>query len=195
MPRSFSSGSFSKIIRKSTGTRNLKEAILLSRNWFTQLNETNFKNTKLISLDEIDDSCKTYTQRGVVPSGNLKLLKDGMKIKVAGMIQSRQRPGTAGGVLFMTMEDETDCANLVVFKNLFEKFRKEILHCQLIMADGILQIEGSVIHVVVKRFEDLSFLLKDLTKINSDLPLLSLARADERNGHIGNVFPKGRNFR
>ncbi len=77
-------------------------------------------------------------------------LKDGDLVKVAGLVLVRQRPGTAGGICFMTIEDETGFANLVIFERLFEKFRKEILQSKLIMVEGKLQIEGEVIHVIVR---------------------------------------------
>lgn len=134
-------------------------------------------------------------KRGITPNAGLSLLKDAMKVKVSGLVLVRQRPGTAGGVCFMTIEDETGCANLVVFKHLFEKFRKEILHAKLLMAEGKLQIEGEVIHVVVQKFTDLSSFLENLTTISSEPPLLALARADERSALAGKVFSEGRNFR
>ena len=81
----------------------------------------------------------------------------------------------------MTIEDETGFANLVVFENLFEKFRKEILQSRLMMVEGKLQIEGEVIHVIVKRCYNFSSLLRTLTpRNNENLPLLTLAYADEK---------------
>ena len=122
----------------------------------------------------------------------------------------RQRPGTAGGICFMTIEDETGFANLVIFENLFETFRKEILQSKLIMVEGKLQIEGEVIHVIMKRCYDFSKLLRNLTPShNEEIPVLTLARPDEKSipahaqnkksqvGEIGDekVFPGARNFR
>jgi len=72
------------------------------------------------------------------------------EVKVAGLVLVRQRPDTAGGICFMTIEDETGFANLVIFKKLFEQFRKEILQSKLIMVEGKLQIEGEVIHAIVQ---------------------------------------------
>ena len=106
----------------------------------------------------------------------------------------------------MTIEDETGFANLVVFENLFEKFRKEILQSRLIMVEGKLQVEGEVIHVIVQRCFDLSRLLRHLTAAhNEELPLLTLSRADEKTIPPGQnkksqvredkVFPGGRNFK
>ncbi len=106
---------------------------------------------------------------------------DGRLVKVAGLVLVRQRPGTAGGVCFITIEDETGVANLVVFQQLFEKYRKEILGARLLMVEGKLQREGEVVHVIVKRCFDLTRMLKELTDSGQEeLPLLTLSRADER---------------
>ena len=146
-------------------------------------------------------------QLRIIPTKDLSTLKDGMFIKVAGLVLVRQRPGTAGGICFMTIEDETGVANLVIFKTLFDTYRKEILKSKLIMVEGKVQIEGEVIHVIVKRCYDFSKLLRHLTAANKeDLPLLTLARADETSipTHAQHtkakerheeLFPGARNFR
>jgi error-prone DNA polymerase len=85
--------------------------------------------------------------------------KDGDYVKVAGLVLVRQRPGTASGICFMTIEDETGVSNLVVFQKLFQQYRKEIIHSRLLMVDGKVQKEGKVIHVVVRKCYDLSGLL------------------------------------
>ncbi|MDB5145928.1 MAG: dnaE [Mucilaginibacter sp.] len=131
--------------------------------------------------------------------GGLKTMKDGDPVKVAGLITVRQRPGTAKGILFMTLEDETGAANIVVWEKLFDQFRKEIIQSRLFMVEGKLQIEGEVIHVVAKRCFNLNNLLRGLTVANEDnLPLLTLARADETTAPSPDsreAFHKGRNFR
>ncbi|MEO6327292.1 MAG: error-prone DNA polymerase [Ginsengibacter sp.] len=146
----------------------------------------------------------------VVSTNNLSTLKDGDFVKVAGLVLVRQRPGTAGGICFMTIEDETGFANVVIFESLFEKFRKEILQSRLIMVEGKLQIEGEVIHVIVKRCHNFSKLLRHLTPTqNENLPLLTLAYPDEKSipAHAqnkrsqvrdvaqGKIFPQARNFK
>jgi error-prone DNA polymerase len=88
-------------------------------------------------------------QLGAVPTSELSKMKSGMFVKVCGLITVRQRPGTAKGVLFITIEDETGFANLVVWSKTFERYRKVILQSRLLMVTGKLQIEGEVIHVVV----------------------------------------------
>jgi len=106
---------------------------------------------------------------------------DGRLVKVAGLVLVRQRPGTAGGVCFITIEDETGVANLVVFQHLFEKYRKEILGARLLMVEGKLQREGQVVHIIAQRCFDLTKMLRSLTKTEKEeLPLLTLSRADER---------------
>jgi error-prone DNA polymerase len=103
---------------------------------------------------------------GIVPASKLGDLKDGSFVKTAGIVLVRQRPGTASGICFITIEDETGNANLVVFKHLFDKFRKEILQSTLLMVEGKLQIEGEVVHVIVSRCHNFNGLLKG--EIRSD---------------------------
>ena len=147
----------------------------------------------------------------VIAARDLVNGKDGDSIKIAGLVLVRQRPGTAAGVCFITIEDETGFANLVVFKNLFDKYRKEILQSRLLMVEGKLQREGEVIHVIVQQCYNLSVYLKQLTAAgNENLPLLTVARADEKSvpAHAQRrhktatgpaiqkeIFPAGRNFK
>jgi error-prone DNA polymerase len=147
------------------------------------------------------------TSLRVISSAALKTKKDGDQVKVAGLVLVRQRPGTASGICFITIEDETGCANLVVFEKLFNQFRPEILQSSLLMVEGKLQIEGEVIHVIVSRCFNYSRLLRTLTHVQDDETVRSpLSRADERSSHPdprstaresvqGKIFPEGRNFR
>jgi len=105
-------------------------------------------------------------QLQVTTTGTLNNFKNGDKIKVAGLVTVRQRPGTAKGVMFITIEDETGFANIVVWVKVFDAYRKEILQGHLLMVEGTLQIGGEVIHVVAKRCFDLSRLLQQLPKAN-----------------------------
>jgi error-prone DNA polymerase len=95
----------------------------------------------------------------VTPNGQLMNINDGMQVRVAGLVLVRQRPGTAKGVCFITIEDETATCNLVVFQNLFNRYRKEIVHCRMLMVEGKVQKEGEVIHVIAQKCYDLSALL------------------------------------
>jgi len=137
-------------------------------------------------------------QLHILRTDDLKTHRNGDLVKVAGLVLVRQRPGTAAGICFITIEDETGCANLVVFENLFDQYRKEILQSRLLMVEGKLQVEGEVIHVIVQRCFDMTRLLRRLTEvINDELPILTLARADETSipAHAQeDVFHKGRNF-
>ncbi len=148
-------------------------------------------------------------QLHIVATKDLDTLRDGDLVKAAGLILVRQRPGTAGGICFMTIEDETGFANLVIFENLFEKYRKAILQSRLIMVEGKLQREGEVIHVIVHSCYDFSKLLRQLTPSeNENLPVLTLARSDEKSippsqdkriqvkGNVQEkLFPEARNFK
>jgi error-prone DNA polymerase len=96
---------------------------------------------------------------GVVPTSELSQRKNGMSVRVCGLITVRQRPGTAKGVLFITIEDETGFANLVVWSKTFEQYRKVILQSRLLMVEGKLQIAGEVIHVVVSACFNLNELM------------------------------------
>jgi error-prone DNA polymerase len=98
----------------------------------------------------------------VIPTSELVNCKDGQFVRVGGLVLVRQRPGTASGICFITIEDETGTSNLVVFQKLFHQYRKEIVHCRLLMVDGKVQKEGEVIHVVVRKCYDLSALLMPL---------------------------------
>ncbi len=114
----------------------------------------------------------------VTPAGRLVEIDDGARVTVAGLALVRQRPGTASGVIFVTLEDETGIANLVVWPKVFERYRREVMAARLLRASGELQREGIVIHVVARRLEDLTGRLRALAA--GDDPLKPpLARADE----------------
>ena len=100
---------------------------------------------------------------GAVPCRSLATREPHSLVSVAGLVLVRQRPGTASGVIFMTIEDETGIANLIVWSTMFERFRRIVLGARLIVARGVLQREREVIHLVVRRLEDRSDLLRQLT--------------------------------
>ncbi len=115
---------------------------------------------------------------GHVPAERLGELADGRHVKVAGLVLVRQRPGTASGVIFATLEDETGVANIVIWPRSFEKFRRTVLSASLMSVEGKLQREGLVIHVIADKIVDLSHLLRGLAE-GERPPLNPLARADE----------------
>jgi error-prone DNA polymerase len=134
-------------------------------------------------------------QLHITPVKLLAGMKDGDVVKVSGLVLVRQRPGTSKGVIFMTIEDESGWANLVVFKNVFDAYRKEILQSRLIMVEGKLQIEGEVIHVVVSACYNFSKLLKHLTASQKEqAALLTLSSGDEK-PEPGKLFGEARNFK
>jgi error-prone DNA polymerase len=93
----------------------------------------------------------------------IRMMRDGHRLTVAGMVLVRQKPGSAKGVMFMTIEDETDVANLVIWPSLFEKQRRLILSSGMIGCRGRLQKEGGVTHVIAEHIVDLSHLLRSVS--------------------------------
>ena len=93
---------------------------------------------------------------GVIPAAALAGLKDGRRVSVAGIVLIRQRPGTAKGVVFMTLEDETGVANAVIWKDRFEADRSLVMTASFVVVHGKVQAADGVIHVVAERFTDLS---------------------------------------
>lgn len=95
-------------------------------------------------------------------AGDLLQAKDGARLSVAGLVLVRQRPGSANGVIFATLEDETGVANIVVWTDVFERCRRALLASRLMRVEGKLQREGAVIHLIADRVEDRSDLLDRL---------------------------------
>ena len=148
--------------------------------------------------------------RGVTEASALAEIADGTRVRVAGLVLVRQRPGTASNVIFMTLEDETHIANIVVWPRIYEKFRAEVLGARLCAVEGVLQSERGVIHVVADRLRDFSPLLAKLSQSAFDYPPMAADEArrptsGDHRGHPRNkrhdlsapvqaVMPKGRNF-
>ena len=103
-----------------------------------------------------------------VRAGELKSLPTGRQIAIAGLVITKQRPGTASGVTFVTLEDETGCSNLIVWKAIAEKQRDVLLNARLMGVRGELQREGKVIHVIAKTLRDHSELLGGLAVHSRD---------------------------
>ena len=92
----------------------------------------------------------------------------GTKVRIAGLVVTRQRPGTATGVVFVTLEDETGTMNLIVWSNLAEAQRRELLGARLMGVTGEVQRQGEVVHVIARRIEDHSRMLGQLTTHSRD---------------------------
>jgi len=150
--------------------------------------------------------------RRAIKAETLADIGNGERVRVSGLVLVRQRPGTASGVIFMTLEDETGIANVVVWPKLFERFRAEVLGGRLVAVDGPVQKESGVIHVIAERVCDWTPLLAELSGAAAaldasgpaDEPRRDGARPDSRQRHprdvridlspAADVMPKGRNF-
>ncbi|MCE9521986.1 MAG: error-prone DNA polymerase, partial [Alphaproteobacteria bacterium] len=117
------------------------------------------------------------TARRIVENAALATLKPNGRVQVSGLVLVRQRPGTASGVIFMTLEDETGIANIVVWPKVFEQFRPQVLGARFARVRGQLQSESNVVHVIADEIEDLTPLLNELHADTSALEPAS--RADE----------------
>ena len=98
-------------------------------------------------------------------------------ITVTGLVITRQRPGTASGVIFLTLEDETGTANVVVWKKVYETFRKAVIAGRLVSVTGRIERDGPVTHLIAERVEDVSPLLATLGRTVLTAP--NDGRADE----------------
>jgi len=143
-----------------------------------------------------------YAAQKFVTAGQLKTIRDGKRLSIAGLVLIRQRPGSAKGVVFITIEDETGVANLVVWPDVFDKQRKIVMGARLMAVHGIVQkdADDGVIHVVARRVEDHSDLLRRLG--DEALPS-TLSRGDApgswrppaaRHPRDAEIIPKSRDF-
>ncbi|SEN79935.1 OB-fold nucleic acid binding domain-containing protein [Palleronia salina] len=99
-----------------------------------------------------------------IPHGMLDRAPNGARVAVAGLVLVRQRPGTAHGVIFITLEDETGTCNVIVWKALYETFRRAVIAGRCLRVTGRLQREGGVTHVIAEVIEDISWMLDDLLR-------------------------------
>ncbi|GAB4093532.1 error-prone DNA polymerase [Flaviaesturariibacter terrae] len=121
---------------------------------------------------------------GCTRAADLLRMPHGAPVRIAGLVLVRQRPGTAKGVWFMTIEDETGTANLVLFPQVVETYKRKIAGARLFLADGTVQREGIVVHVIVKVGWDASKLLRKLITTGEEPNVQILSRADEAKGSM-----------
>ncbi|WP_239031941.1 OB-fold nucleic acid binding domain-containing protein [Paroceanicella profunda] len=147
-----------------------------------------------------------HAARGIRPAQALGETVQNQRVQVSGVVLVRQRPGTAQGVVFMTIEDETGTVNIVIWKAVLARFRRAVMTARLVRVSGVVQRAGEVIHVIAGRIDDLSDELSLLSE-TGDMPD-TLARADEvkrpepgsrhpaRASHPRNVriLPRSRDF-
>ncbi|MCJ7590097.1 MAG: error-prone DNA polymerase [Woeseiaceae bacterium] len=103
-----------------------------------------------------------------VAAGRLPTMSNGQSTNVAGLVITKQRPGTASGVTFVTLEDESGHVNLIVWKKIAEEFRSVLLNARLLGVAGELQIEGRVIHVIARQLFDHTEMLGELSVRSRD---------------------------
>jgi error-prone DNA polymerase len=111
---------------------------------------------------------KRLDEMRLLKAEDLKSRPHGSPAQVAGLVTCRQRPDTASGVVFVTLEDETGCMNIVVWRNLVESQRRELLGARLMGVQGVVERDGDVVHVVARRLSDHSALLGPLAAQSRD---------------------------
>jgi len=113
---------------------------------------------------------KVLFSKGFSTAENLNQLPHGSRVRAAGLVTCRQRPDTASGVVFVTLEDESGCVNVIVWRDLLERQRRELLGARLLGVTGVLEREGAVVHLIARRLEDHDRLLGSLSdKVADDL--------------------------
>ena len=135
--------------------------------------------------------------RGVLPAEALLRTQDGDRAATAGLVLVRQRPGSAKGVIFMTLEDETGTVNIVVWPNILEKYRPAVLGGRLAMVRGRVQRAGEIVHLVAAHLEDLTGWLDLLTPDEGTASRGGRrpAAAPARHPRNQRVIPNSRDFR
>ncbi len=149
---------------------------------------------------------QSLRKQGFSCSSDLRRMRHGQRVSLAGLVLVRQKPGSAKGVCFITLEDESGVANLVIWPTLFNTFRPVIMAARLLVVHGQVQTDGKVIHVVANRLEDRSDRLAGLSDItlpgittrgdHPTHPLPSQVGGQAGRTHPRNVrvIPKSRDF-
>jgi error-prone DNA polymerase len=157
---------------------------------------------------------ETFRKRNYLQTAQLRTLSSKRFVNVAGIVLIRQRPGTASGVIFSTLEDETGIANIIIWPKVFEEYRRIVLGARLLGVRGELQSEQGVIHVIARQMFDMSGHLATLAEKGpaaTDFlspgdevcrrPVEEDRRADRQKPRlqedaalIAQTLPKGRNF-
>jgi len=113
----------------------------------------------------------------------------GARVTVAGLVLLRQRPGTAQGVVFVTLEDETGVVNVVIWRKVFEHFRRAVVSGRLLRVTGRVERQAGVVHVVAETIEDVSTLLDRLSDPGEVSPLTSRANITRGTGQAVSAAP------
>jgi error-prone DNA polymerase len=105
-----------------------------------------------------------YAARGFVTADGLRTLRNGRRVSLAGLVLIRQRPGSAKGVCFITLEDETGIANLVVWPDAFYAQRKVVMGARLMTVHGVIQRDEDIIHLIARTLEDDTAMLRAISE-------------------------------
>ncbi len=132
--------------------------------------------------------------RGVSSAGDIAGARDGEKRSAAGLVLSRQRPGSARGVIFMTLEDEAGIVNVVVWTRVMESCRKAVLGGRLVAVKGTIQRTESIIHLVAEHVEDLTWWLNSLTQEKPAFASHGFSTAANRHPREQRMLPRSRDF-
>lgn len=129
-----------------------------------------------------------FAAKGYIQNDRLQMTPDGRRVQVCGLVLVRQRPGSASGVIFATLEDECGVANIVIWPRAFEKYRREVLGSRILGVRGRVQKQGLVIHVVADELVNLSHELGSL--VEADEEMAQPVMVDPTRG----VLPGSRDF-
>lgn len=153
----------------------------------------------------------SFDKRRIVRNEELLEIPENRRINLAGLVLVRQRPGTASGVIFATLEDETGVANIIIWPKVFEKYRQVVLASRIMGVTGRLQREGLVVHIIAEKIEDLSHELAILStdpytdvdviaakSAGAEAPRDPLKIAEEKRqakaGRAAAILPRSRDF-
>jgi len=129
----------------------------------------------------------SLAERGFLKAADLKKRKYRSMVRVAGVVLIRQRPGSAKGVCFITIEDETGVANIVVWPDMMERFRKVVMGARLLEIRGRVEYDDEVIHVIAAHMEDAT---DDLHRLSDDLLQPAMDNADCVNRPVQGSHPR-----
>ena len=139
-----------------------------------------------------------FAARGVITHKTLQDVKANTRVKLAGLVLVRQRPGTASGVIFATLEDETGIANIIIWPKTYERYRRIVLTSRLFGVKGRVQREGIVVHVIADEIEDLTHELSTISAAHEiareEMRSIKVPRYEEEQLRAARFVPKSRDF-
>lgn len=118
-------------------------------------------------------------------AGDLGLPPVNARVAVAGLVILRQRPGTAKGVIFLTLEDETGVVNIIVWRHIYERFRRAVVAGRMLRVTGRMQRAHDVTHVLAEQIEDISGMLDHLLSEGTGRTVAAETRSDAQDNRRG----------